>query len=248
MKKLGLAVATKDAALLENKVLIDQLITSQLSTVIVNQSITGRLMPVEGFGPNTQVFNVEELGLSKSRNKAFAALDTDFVMLCDDDVELVDPDFSDLIACLPADAAMVFTPLLTLEGKPWRSNYQQTSYSIEGTSFGVRRKIQKINSMEQIFNREFFVEQGFSFDEAFGLGSGRYPMGEDTLMSFSILRGGGKLTFLPIPTRMHPPGSSGESLTPEKYPAIAAIHRKVFSPFGWLMYLAFRLKKLVFPG
>jgi len=245
MERLGIVLSTTESRLMENTLFVDQLRTVNLPVVIVNQCKSRMLNPGT-FPPHVQVVNSNSKGLSASRNLALDALQAEFAMLCDDDIMLQEGCLDQLIPQLQSGVAMYFTPLHTTEGHPWRRHYPEAPFYLRGLSFANRKRIQKINSMEQIVNRNFMRENQLRFNESFGAGSGKYPMGEETLLAFELLKCGGQLQFLPIPTRIHPPVSTATHLNGEKYRAIRAIHRRVFSPFGDLVFVAFFLKTLLF--
>lgn len=247
MERLGIVVSTTESRLMDNPLFVDQLRAVDLPVVIVNQFQSSALIPGT-FPDHVRVVNSNTKGLSASRNLALDTLQAEFAMLCDDDIMLQEGCLDQLIPQLQSGVAMYFTPLHTTEGQPWRRHYPEAPFSLRGLSFANRKRIQKINSMEQIVNRTFMRENQLRFNESFGAGSGNYPMGEETLLAFEFLKCGGQLHFLPIPTRIHPPVSSATHLNREKYRAIHAIHRRVFSPFGGLVFAAFYLKKTLFPS
>lgn len=244
MEKLGLIVSTTNAQLMANQEFVEQLRTAAIPVVVVNQCQVERI-PEDAFPPHVNVINSETKGLSMSRNIAFSLLPCEFAMLCDDDITLFPNALNELIPNLYSGPALFVTPLFTTEGNAWRANYPTKSYSLRGLSVSNRRRIQRINSMEQVISKEYLVKHRLHFDEGFGAGSGGFPMGEETLMAFDVLRTGGSIVYLPIPTRIHPPISTATQLTRSKYLAILAVHRRVYYPFGRFVFAAFYLKKLL---
>lgn len=250
MKKgmnLGFAVATMEAGLLENEKFVRQISNLEDSVVIVNQYQYNALDP-DMFGSHVRVLNVRERGLSLSRNlamEALAVMDVDFMVVCDDDIHLIPKGIEkvhDLIRQDGGRAALYFTRLQKTTGEPWRAHYEEEVFSLEGLSFESKRRLQTINSMEQVYSLAFLQTKGLEFNTDFGAGSGRYQMGEETLMSLSILAEGGVLTYLPVACRVHPPLCSGSTYSTALMQSIFAVHRKMFGVFGLVTFFVFFTK------
>jgi len=242
----GYAVATVDGKLLENEVFVNQLNLASDAVVIVNQSDS---FPIDSslFSDHVKVINSPTKGLSISRNIALKSLQNDFVILCDDDIELNAANIERVkkVISEKPQVALYFTQLEKSDGDPWRMEYKSRPYSIKGLSFQSKRKIQKINSMEQILSLSYLKENNLWFNETFGAGSGVYPLGEETLMSYEILRSGGELQYIPLVTRIHPPFSSGMNTDWKSRRSVWAIYRKIFWPWGTLMFLSVLFKRLL---
>lgn len=249
-KTLGFAVATMEAGLLTNETFVRQLCGLGEPVVIVNQCREKDIDPA-AFGDHVQVLNVQSRGLSLSRNLAMKALEgmgADHVVLCDDDIELIPEGLETLRTFLQGedgDAAMVFTQLRKSTGEPWRAHYEETSFSLTGLGFEAKRRVQTINSMEQVYNLGFLRSHGLQFDLDFGAGSGRYQMGEETLMSWSILAAGGTLIYLPVACRSHPPLCSGSTYSGALMRAIFAVHRRMFGALSPVTFAVFFAKSVV---
>lgn len=246
---LGFAVATMEAALLANETFVRQLRGLREPVVIVNQYREKDIDP-SGFGDHVKVLNVQSRGLSLSRNLAMKALDdmgADHVVLCDDDIELIPEGLEALRTFLEGeggDAAMVFTQLRKSTGELWRAHYESDSFSLSGLGFEAKRRVQTINSMEQVYNLGFLRSHGLQFDPDFGAGSGRYQMGEETLMSWSILAAGGTLLYLPVACRSHPPLCSGSTYSGALMRAIFAVHQRMFGALSPITFSVFFVKSV----
>lgn len=249
-KTLGFAVATMEAGLLANETFVRQLRALREPVVIVNQ-FKEKDIDSSGFGDHVQVLNVQSRGLSLSRNlalDALAGMGADHVVLCDDDIELIPEGVEALRTFLQGeggDAAMVFTQLRKSTGEPWRANYELASFPLSGLGFEAKRRVQTINSMEQVYNLGFLRSHGLQFDPDFGAGSGRYQMGEETLMSWSILAAGGRLVYLPVACRSHPPLCSGSTYSGALMRAIFAVHRRMFGALSPVTFAVFFAKSVV---
>ncbi|MDA1336140.1 MAG: glycosyltransferase family A protein [Bacteroidetes bacterium] len=234
---LGYAIATVDSKILENRTLIEQLKKTHDSVVIVNQ-FDSRPLDQSALGEKVLIINSKTRGLSRSRNIALDRLKTDFAIICDDDITLIEDGIIELKKSLQEQpsVALFYTRLLQTTGLPWRNNYESTSFDMIGSSFRNNRRIQRINSMEQVYNLNFLREYNLLFNINHGVGSGKIPLGEETLMAASILKSGGRIQYLPVFTRSHPPHSSGSSFNWSNAYSILRIHHKIF---GWLCPLTF---------
>ena len=80
-----------------------------------------------------------------------------------------------------------------------------------------------------------------AIDVDFGAGSGKFQLGEETLMSWSILKAGGVLQSLPIVARIHPPLSSGSIFSVQNSKAVFAVQCSIFGLAGILTFSGFLL-------
>ena len=247
---LGFAVATMEAGLLNNEKFVRQISNLKGPVVVVNQ-YREKAVDSAMFGSHVKVLNVRERGLSLSRNlamEALVAMDADFVVVCDDDIHLIPEGIKeahDLILKDGGQAALYFTRLQKTTGELWRARYEKETFSLRGLSFESKRRLQTINSMEQIYSLAFLKEKGLQFNTDFGAGSGRFQMGEETLMSWSILAEGGTLTYLPVACRVHPPLCSGSKYSTALMRSIFAVHRKMFGVFGLVTFSVFFVKSVL---
>tara|TARA_Y100000385_G_C12993425_1_gene593871 strand:+ start:452 stop:1222 length:771 start_codon:yes stop_codon:yes gene_type:complete len=242
----GYALSTLEGRLLENPELVKQLNDLIEPVVIINQ-FQKKSIDDSSFGPNVTVINTKTIGISVSRNMALSHSESDFVLICDDDILLIPENIQRMKSSISEDTtiALYWTQLETTSGKLWREDYKSHSFNISGLSLRSRRRIQRINSMEQVVNVNFFKEKKLAYNEAFGLGSNLHPLGEETLLSWSILNSGGVLRYLPIPVRSHPPMSSFSLKSRQNSKAICAIHTIVFWPIGPLIFLAYSVKRSI---
>lgn len=244
----GYAVSTVESRLLKNVDFIAQLAKIKDPVVIVNQF---QRQPLETslFGENVQVINSDSRGLSQSRNIGLSTIDADFVMICDDDISLVLENITRVKEEIQKnpETALFFTQLRKTSGELWRKNYEANSFSISKESFSALRRIQRINSMEQVYNRRFLSANNLHFNTDFGAGSARFKLGEETLMTWSVLKSGGVLRYLPFVTRVHPPLSSGSVFSVKSARAVLAVQWKIFGLIGLLTFSGFVLRSLLRP-
>lgn len=238
----GYAVSTVESKLLNNVDFMNQLAKIDDPIVIVNQ-FRDQPLDASTLGQNVQVINTKSRGLSQSRNVALKALDVDFVMICDDDVSLVPANIERIKKEIQKDpdCALYFTRLQKTTGQLWRENYENDAFSITSLNFNSKLRIQRINSMEQVYNLRFLRSNQLIFNVDFGAGSNKFQLGEETLMSWSILKAGGVLRYLPVVARVHPPLSSGSTFSAQNAKAVFAVQWKMFGLVGILTFSGFLL-------
>lgn len=242
----GYVVSTVESKLLENVGFTNQLAKINDPIVIVNQ-FQDRPLEASFLGQHVQVINSKTRGLSRSRNIALHAIEADFVMICDDDISLVTENVERIKKEIQKnpDAALYFTQLQKTTGELWRANYEKDAFSINSLSFNSKRRIQRINSMEQVYNLNFLKANQLVFNVDFGTGSGKFQLGEETLMSWSILKSGGTLQYLPIVARVHPPISSGSIFSAQNARAVLAAQWRVFGLLSFITFSGFLLKSFL---
>ena len=238
----GYAISTVESRLLHNLDFMKQLAQVDDPVVIVNQ-FRDQPLDASALGQNVQVINSKSRGLSESRNVALRAIDVDFVMICDDDISLVPANIERIKKEIQKnpDCALYFTRLQKTTGELWRGNYENDAFSITTLNFSSKRRIQRINSMEQVYNLRFLSANQLIFNVDFGAGSSKFQLGEETLMSWSILKAGGVLRYLPIVARIHPPLSSGSIFSVQHSKAVFAVQWKIFGLAGVLTFSGFLL-------
>lgn len=242
----GYAISTVESGLLENVDFLNQLVTIKDPVVIVNQFLT-RPLSTPMLGKNVRIINSQSRGLSQSRNIGLDAISTDFVMICDDDILLVLDNIEHVKSEIKGhpETALFFTQLQKTNGELWRQNYEANSFSITGESFSALRRIQRINSMEQVYNRRFLKDNNLVFNTDFGAGSEHFQLGEETLMTWSILKTGGVLRYLPFVTRVHPPISSGSTFSLQSAQAVLAVQWKMFGLVSLLTFSGFVIRSIL---
>jgi glycosyltransferase involved in cell wall biosynthesis len=242
--QFGYIIATVESRILKNDLLCRQIDAINEPIVIVNQ-FTEKAIKADQFKPNVTLVNSKTKGLSKSRNIALNLIDASHVMICDDDIQLVEENLEELRGTLAKSPlhSVYFTQLQKSTGPLWRATYESDAFVLKGLSFKTKRRIQRINSMEQILGLDILKQNRIQFNEKFGAGTPNYPLGEETLLSFDALRAGGTMQYLPLVSRIHPPFSSGMKTDWKSRRSTWAIYRRIFWPWGTLMFIAVSIKR-----
>lgn len=136
---------------------------------------------------NVKFFSVDQVGLSKSRNKALSNSSSDICLLCDDDEFLFDGS-SDLII-----NAFIENPSFDIIA--FGLDYSKKKYPNTRKKLG-RFDLLKINSPQIAFKRDRVIGNELSFDELMGSGTGNGG-GEENKFLMDCYNSGLKILFLP---------------------------------------------------
>jgi len=139
---------------------------------------------------NIQWINLDQKGLSKSRNYAIDFTKADLVYLTDDDIVLL-PDFEEVVT-----RAFIENPECDI-----------LAFNIKGIEEQFKKEVtqekkinyltsMKLSSVQIVFKNSFLKENKLRFDELFGAGA-KYQMGEENIILFDALKKGAKIKFIP---------------------------------------------------
>lgn len=193
---------------------------------------------------DVRVYPVDHLGLSKSRNEALSHARGEFIMLCDDDIEL-DIDgilkLADGFAEHPK-AALISGRLLRGDGE-WMSRYADESHKFAPSNSG------RLQSASILMRRKVVIDAGVRFDEGFGLGTD-LPLGEEYIFATDLMKKGYEVWFKPITVGMHPMQSTGANWSDRKIMrARSKVIGRVFGKSAPVIRCAYLAKNWkMFPG
>jgi glycosyltransferase involved in cell wall biosynthesis len=187
-----------------------------------------------------RIYETEERGLSKSRNRALSLAQGDICLIADDDVSLL-PEYKERILAgfrENPDADIITFQIVTPEGGYFKDNYgaDPSSHTL--------RSIMRVCSIEIAFRRARVQQSGVSFDERFGLGSD-FPTGEEAIFLADAIRAGLKVRYLPVPIVVHGRESSGGAFArnPRLIRAKGAMFLRVFGIWSMPISLLFAVMK-----
>lgn len=187
MNKLSIIVSTIN----NNISRIHQSIFTQENVTIINQ------IPKK-FNNNKQSkihekvkwIDFDQKGLSKSRNLALELCDTNYVYLCDDDVELVN-NFHLIISNSINKYPDVDVFAFNVKGK---NNFFKKKYTKE---FNINLlNSMKLSSVQLVYKMDFIKRFQIRFDEDFGAGS-IYKMGEENIFLTDCIKKGASIRYIP---------------------------------------------------
>lgn len=134
--------------------------------------------------------DVDQKGLSKSRNMALEFSNADIIYLTDDDIVLRE-DFDTIVK--EAFASNPDFDILAFNVKGIEKEFKK-EVTIE-KKLGYFGSM-KLSSVQIVFRKNFIKETGIKFDELFGAGA-QYTMGEENIFLFDALKKGAKIKFIP---------------------------------------------------
>jgi glycosyltransferase involved in cell wall biosynthesis len=211
---------------------------SNFNILIINQSNSSKL--ISDF-ENVRVINVNEKGLSKSRNLALKNASKKICLIADDDV-IYFPNFQNQIiaAFNQSRDASIITFNHQRIGKEKPHNKSKTIYSHSKKTF------ENVCSIEIAFQIKDIKENNLTFDENFGLGS-NFETAEEYLFLRDALQLKLSAIFCPFVIVSHPLVSTGENQGEDKIVlARAALFCKTKGNLAyiWLLkYVFFLVRK-----
>ena len=184
--KLQVLVSTmnqRDHALIER-------MNIRTDAVIINQCGTEGEEAIHTPYGTVNWINMNERGLSKSRNAALQHAEADIALIADDDVTYYDDYEKTILDAYrrypKADICAFYlqsTDPTRPTSKPLKQGYISYLNSMRLASFMLS------------FKPEALSRAGIAFDEHFGAGSGMYSMGEDNIVLIHCLKKGLKLAY-----------------------------------------------------
>lgn len=180
---------------------------SSFNILIINQTLDDEI--ISDF-ENIRVINVNEKGLSKSRNLAIKNAKKKICLIADDDVVYF-PDFDKgIIAAFNQNAdASIITFNHQREGVQNPQNSSLTEYNHS------MKSIQEVCSIEISFRLKDIKDSNISFDENFGLGS-YFETAEEYLFLRDAIKLKLSVLFFPFVIVSHALLSSGRNLGEDK--------------------------------
>jgi len=176
-------------------------------------------------------------GVTKSRNAAIDNTKTPYLLFGDDDVIFNEQSVAMAVEFLEAnqEISVVLMQAVDEEGR-LRKKYPAREHDLKLTNSA------KAATYEMMIRVQDFKKSGIRFDENFGAGAKNY-LGDEYILIADALRAGLKGRFLPINIAMHPAESSG-NLRNTKNDALARskIFTRVFGIWAPVMRLLFVLK------
>jgi glycosyltransferase involved in cell wall biosynthesis len=188
---------------------------------------------------NLRIFHFNELGISKSRNRALSKATGDFLLFTDEDVALLDGFSRTITGAFEKNpqADIITFQCLNQEGQ-LRKKYSDRPF------WHNARTLMRVSSVEIAIRRESLVQNPLLFDERFGIGS-QIPTGSESVFLSDALTRGLKILYQPVPIVRHPDASSGRALYHNRdlLKAKGALFYRIFGQKAYLLSLYFALKK-----
>jgi hypothetical protein len=179
----------------------------------------------------------EEIGLSKSRNRALELACGDLLLIADDDCRYpVGLTQTIIDSCNTYGSADAWTfQVETPDGRPFKK------YAPIARRHDFR-SLMHASSIEIVLSKKVLAEGSALFDERFGLGA-TFPSGEENIMLVDLLRRGFKVQYVPLPIVVH--DEHQRQLTSDHLYAKGAMFRRMFGAQGGAWLALFLAKKAI---
>lgn len=168
------------------------------------------------------IIRSHEKGLSKSRNLALKHAKGDVGLLADDDVRYTDETFDIIRKAYQKypDMDIACFKIRTAIHEPEYKSYHPSELAI------TTHPPHFISSVETTFRIRSLQQTAISFDERFGIGSGMFTSGEETIFIYDCLKKGLGVRYFPEYIVEHPFESSGKTETRIKYITVGAVNAR----------------------
>lgn len=213
--------------------------------ILVIDQTTGETRLIEDGVSSVRVYEVDERGLSKSRNRAISLAQGDICLVADDDISLLPGYKKHILAAFDAEPE---ADIITFQIRTPDGGYFKNNYAAE-PKWHTLRSIMRVCSIEIAFRRERILNSGIRFDEQFGLGAA-FPTGEEAIFLADAIRSGLKVKYVPIPIVVHDRESSGAAFAGNQrlIEAKGAMFWRIFGAWGMPVSLLFAAMKYKHSG
>lgn len=184
------------------------------------------------------VFNYNEIGIAKSRNRALQKATADICLLSDDDIA-----FLPLVEQIVVQAFMhnPKADIITFQAQT-PENELFKPYTNKQKWHNIR-SLMTVTSFEIAYRVKSIANIDLTFDEQFGLGA-KFATGEENIFLLDALRQGLKILYIPIPIVIHPVQSSGGDFNNQGLiKAKGAAFYRMFGRVSYIILLSFTYKK-----
>lgn len=237
--KFQVLMATMNRKTEDMRVLIRNSHLEKTNTLIINQCGEEHEEMLAEDGCFIKMISCKERGLSKSRNMAVRKAEAEICLIADDDM-LYESDVEQRI--VKAFAENSDYDVIAF--------YVERSESFQAKKIGTKHKISKrdslgLMSVQIAFRRESIINQGISFDENFGAGSGKYICGEENIFLFDCIEKGLKILYVPILIAATQENESTwfQGYNEQYFISKGALFKCLFKGNAWMMVLAFAILK-----
>lgn len=160
-------------------------------------------VPQQLIREDIRVIPLYSKGLTRSRNAALSEATAEWLLFSDDDMDYSASDLRNLLSTLRGAASL---PDIIL----FRCDLPFKPYPEDKCSLAeARRKGYWVSSVEIAVRPHKIIGAGVSFNESFGLGSGRFPAGEEDIMLYDAAKRHLQIKYLPFKVGTHRGVSSG---------------------------------------
>lgn len=176
-------------------------------------------------------------GLSRNRNNGLKYADGDLLLICDDDVVLIEKHILQIPMIFERynDADMIRFQVQTYSGKPYKT-YRDEVYPIRRVT-----QLTNFSSIEMVIRHSFLEQHPVWFDERFGIAS-EYAVGEDFIFAADIFKGNGVIIHYPMDIIKHDDHGTGGKVSKDIIYGRGAVFARAFGHLSFVIDIYFALK------
>ena len=237
--KFQVLMATMDCEIKDIRALIRNGHLDKTNILMINQCDVECEEILMKDGYFIKMLSCKERGLSRSRNMALRNAEAEICLIADDDM-LYEEDVEQRIV-----KAFMENPNYDLI-----AFYVERSKSFNEKKIGTKHEISKrdslgLMSVQIAFRKDAIINNGITFDENFGAGSGTYICGEENIFLFDCMEKGLKILYVPI---LIASTQENESTWFQGYNELyfiskGALFKRLFKGNAWMMVLIFAILK-----
>lgn len=204
-----------------------------IKVLIINQTDNCNILEQN----NVKMLNLNEIGLSKSRNRAIENSTGEICIITDDDVKFKNGIFKEIEKIFTENPNIdIFTFKYDKYDKNLNKKYKKDSFMHNKFS------ISKVSSIEIAFRRQSVIQNNIKFDENFGLNS-RYLSGEENIFLKDSLDKRLNIMYYPLVIAEHPNETSTSTWSDKKIFSKGALLYRLYGNLSYLLIFVFGLKK-----
>lgn len=179
-------------------------------------------------------FPLSSLGVTKNRNFLINKSTSKFIAFCDDDIQYLPGSLRNVIDIMEKESLDVVSGITLTTGNRRIKNYkaQRCVHS--------KFSILKVGTVEVVARREA-LGSSVRFPEDMGAGE-LYPICDEPVFLAKCIERGLKLEYIPIDICIHPPVSSGMTISDKFTEARGLCFKRVFGVKGFFLLFPFSLK------
>lgn len=209
---------------------------------IINQGINVgfKKVMISDDSTNIKMVNIQELGLSKSRNQALVNATQNICIVTDDDT-VMHSNYAEIV-----NSAYEENPhadIIVFRAETFNGNFFNHKYP-KNKKIVRFRDIFKVSSIEITFKRESIINKKISFNENFGLGT-NYNSGEEAIFLRDALKKNLNIIFVPKTIVYHQELSTGVRFDKQLFLGKGALIFEVFGFLSFFINFIFCLKKKI---
>ncbi len=177
-------------------------------------------------------------GVAKNRNNILNNIKaSSLCLILDDDVLLRPNTYQDVITAFQDNptAEFISFKILNLDGSDYKT-YPKTK------QWHTLQTLTGIGTTEIAFRSDCILQHNIKFDERFGPGADKYPLGEDFIFVMDLYYKKLRMLFLPISIVKHPLNSTGANLDKEIIFSRGAVFARIFGKKAYFLDIFFTIK------